>query len=88
MDYLDIRDNIGLATEKLNDIGFLMQEIQDEYFGRFDNKNEDDKFGIVWDYNRYASLYRILYNCVDEVTSMLKNIDKTLNKREAVAVNA
>lgn len=87
MNKSEICDNIGLIIEKLTDIGFLMQEIRIRYFEKYDSENKDDMFGIVWEYDRYASLYRISDDCIYEVTSMLKNMDKALNERNTAVVN-
>ena len=87
MTKLEIYDNIEIATEKLGDIAYLTQEIREEYFERYNDTQQSDRDGIAWDYHRYAALYRILDNCIHEVTILIREIDKELNKTaKAVAV--
>lgn len=82
MTKLEICDNVGLLSEKLEDIGYLMQEIREKYFDKYDRKREKDALGIVWDYDRYASLCRILSNCIYEVTEQIKEMDTALSSQE------
>lgn len=77
----EICDNIGLMSEKMEDISYLAQDIREEYFEKYDRDSQQDKEAIVWEYNRYASLYRILDNCIFEVAEILAQMDKALITR-------
>lgn len=82
MTKLEVCDNIGLLSEKLEGIGYLMQEIRIKYFGKYDSKSEQDAQRIVYEYNKYASLCRILDDCIYEVTEQIKEMDNALSSQE------
>ncbi len=75
----EIYDNIGLVSGQINDISCLAQEIRDDYFNQYNSDSENGKMAIVWDYDKYASLYRIMENSLYEAAKILKNIKNNLN---------
>lgn len=78
MSDINMRDVIGLAAEKLGDIEYLSQEIREEYFEPYDCKNPTDMSAIVHEHTRYTSLYRILSDCVSDVTQLLRETHNQL----------
>lgn len=66
-----ICDNIGLAHEKIKDARYLMQEILEEYFEKYDSSDCNDRTAIAWEYDRYAAFFRALMDCIDGVTKFI-----------------
>lgn len=81
MTELEVCDNIGLLNEKMGDINYLMQEIREEYFERFDGHKKKDEWRIACEHNRYAALFRILDICIYEIAENLITMDKALNNQ-------
>lgn len=77
---LNLIDALALVTEKLEDARYLMQEIQEEYFDKFD-PDDKDGLNIAWDCPRYAAFFRILMLSVDDIYEVLKNAE--LKKKTA-----
>ena len=80
IDVLHLIDATDLAIEKLEDARYLMQEIQEEYFDKFD-PDDKDGLNIVWDCPRYAAFFRILMLSIDDIYETLKNTE--LKKKTA-----
>ncbi len=78
MSDINMRDVIGLAAEKLDDVKYLAQEIREEYFEQYDCEKPTDMSAIVYEHKRYTSLYRILSDCVSDVTQLLRETHKQL----------
>lgn len=78
MSDINMRDVIGLAAEKLGDIEYLAQEIREEYFEPYDCEKPTDMSAILHEHTRYTSLYRILSDCVSDVTQLLRETQKQL----------
>lgn len=71
---LNLIDALALVTEKLEDARYLMQDIKEEFFDKF-NPDDEDRLNIAWDYPRYAALFRILEISVDDIYEVLKNAE-------------
>ena len=78
MSDINMRDVIGLAAEKLGDIEYLAQEIREVYFELYDCEKPTCMSSIVHEHKRYTSLYRILSDCVRDVTQLLRETHKQL----------
>lgn len=72
---LNLIDALVLVTEKLEDVRYLMQEINEEFFDKFDPDDDKDRLDIAWDYPRYAAFFRILMLSVDDIYEVLKNAE-------------
>ncbi len=88
MSNIEVCDIVGLLSEYADDALYLTQEIREEYFEAYDGKNENDVFSLANDHNRYAALFRILDSRFWEITKSLRDLNRELNKRGAVTVNA
>lgn len=73
MTEMELHDNIGLLSEKMTDIQYLEQEIHD-FFETYDGDKQDDEYQIAYEFNRYASLCRILDCCIFEAVKLSKEI--------------
>lgn len=82
MTKLEIYDNINLLSERLADIRYLEQKIREDFFEKYDGDNQEDTFRIAYEFNRYASLYRILGRCLFESGELLKEILKAVKENE------
>ena len=71
MENITICDNIGLAHEKIKDARYLMQEILEEYFEKYDSSDCDDRTAIAQEYNKYAALFRVLMDYIYGVTKFI-----------------
>ena len=78
---LNLIDALALVTEKLEDARYLMQDIKEDFFDKFDPDDDKDRLDIAWDYPRYAALFRILEISVDDIYEVLKNAE--LKKKTA-----
>ena len=72
---------LALVTEKLEDARYLIQEINEEFFDKFDPDDDKDRLNITWEYPRYAAFFRILMLSVDDIYEVLKNAE--LKKKTA-----
>lgn len=84
---LNLIDALALVTEKLEDARYLMQEINEEFFDKFDPDDDEDKFDITWEYPRYAAFFRILMLSVDDICELLKNAELKKKTAECAARN-
>lgn len=81
IDVLHLIDATDLAIEKLEDARYLIQEINEEFFDKFDPDDDKDRLNITWEYPRYAAFFRILMLSVDDIYETLKNAE--LKKKTA-----
>lgn len=68
---INVYDNIDFAQEKIKDAKYLMQEIFEGYFEKYDSKDCNDRTAIAWEYDRYAAFFRVLIDCIDDVTKFM-----------------
>lgn len=73
---VQIKDNLGLATDKIDDIRYLIQEIREEYFEKYDRNNADDRICISWEYSRYKAFFNILANSLENIFDIIQEIDQ------------
>lgn len=74
MDKLEFFDKIGIMSDKITDIIYLKQEITEDFFEIYDGDNKEDIYRIAHEFNRHASLNRILDRCIFEAKELLKEI--------------
>lgn len=58
-------------------ISYLVQEIDEDYFARFDSSNADDVFKITWDYNRNRAKINAVARLLYEIEQVFKKNDIT-----------
>lgn len=82
MNKIDICNNIRGLCDKMTDIGYLKQEITEDFFESYNGDNEDDIHRIAYEFNRHASLNRILDHCIFEAKELLKEICKAVTDND------
>lgn len=84
MNCLQIIDEIGLLSAKMEDVRYLMQEIKEEYFEKFDSNKETGREGIAWEYDRYAAFYRFVEEAIFSVSERLSELKGILDLKSEV----
>ena len=57
---------------------FLIQELEEDFFDKYNPKDPDGKFGICFEFPRYRAFADLLGKCIYD-------IEKTLNKLDITA---
>ena len=69
------KDNLIGAAVNLDSAMYLMQSLTEDYFVKFTPENDKDKFGIVWEFDRYRAFAQAVYE-------LLFSIQKDFEKNE------
>lgn len=75
---IQIKDNLGLATDKIADIRYLIQEIREEYFEKYDRNNLKNRLSIAWEYERYGAFFNILIDSLESVFEMIEEVESSV----------
>lgn len=78
MTKVDIIDDITLANANLRDIEQLSQTIRNGYFSMSDKSVKENESAIIYEYDRYAALYRILDDRLYKVIEQLQKAVEVL----------
>lgn len=90
-DKIDIVDSITLVSDHLRDIEKLSQTIRNGYFSIPDKAVGENEGTIIYGYDKYAALYRILDDRLCEVLEQLQKAAAALvddYHREAANINS
>ena len=75
---VQIKDNLGLATEKIAAIRYLIQEIREEYFEKYARNNPKDRLSIAWEYKCYGAFFNILIDSLESVFEMIEEVESSV----------
>ena len=75
---VQIKDNLGIVTDKIDDIRYLIQEIREEYFEKYDRNNADDRIFISWEYSRYKAFFNILINSLENIFEIIEETESNV----------
>lgn len=75
---VQIKDNLGIVTDKIDDIRCLIQEIREEYFEKYDRNNADDRICISWEYSRYKAFFNILINSLENIFEIIEETESNV----------
>lgn len=59
---VEIVNMVETASSTLKDLMYLAQEVSEGYFDKYCRLTDKDKPAIVYDFDRYRALYKIMYN--------------------------
>ena len=79
------KEALRILDDELSDIkraadpaGYLIQEINEEYFYKRNPKVKEDEMYILWDYNRYKAFADLLGDCIYKIQKTLDTLGVTL----------
>lgn len=75
---IDIIDTIDEIDGNLQDLKYLIQEIGENFFEKYD-RHSDEK-SIAWEYNRYRSLFRLLSGRLYDVFANVHQLNNTCSE--------
>lgn len=55
-----LADEIFDLNNELNKAEYIMQELSDDYFRKYQKENEKDRLAILWDFDRRAAFSEVL----------------------------
>lgn len=55
-----LADEIFDLNNELNKAEYIMQELSDDYFRKYQKDNKTDQFKILWDFDRRAAFSEVL----------------------------
>lgn len=67
------KDKLTGAAANLDSVLYLMQDIEEGYFGKFNPDSDEDKFSILWEFNKYRAF-------TNSVCKLLFSIEKVFKK--------
>lgn len=77
-------DEVSMTLEKAQ---YIMQEISEEFFEKYDPNDNEGKFAIVYEFRRRRAFSRILCDLLHQIKSELPSSDwaSSLNAEEGGA---
>lgn len=67
------KDNLVGVVRSIDAINYLLQDLTEDYFEKFDSSKKEDIYNIAWEYNRH----RAKTNAIQE---LIWGIEKTFEK--------
>lgn len=65
-------DEVSIALEKAQ---YIMQEISEDYFEKYDPNDKEGKFAIVYEFRRMRAFFRLSYDLSYQIKSALPSSD-------------
>lgn len=72
-----LEDELFLIEKDIKKITSLDNAIFDDYFNKYNAKNEESHFGIIFDFEKMGSFLEIVYDNIYDIRKILKNIGTT-----------
>lgn len=70
-----LQDDVAQIEILLNRLNFMQQEVVEEYFDKYQpNKNEDDRFSVCWEHERYGVFSNIVQQLIHDTEKVLKQL--------------
>ena len=71
------KDELTGAAVLLGSALCLMQSLTEDYFVKFNPENDKDKFGIVWEFDRYRAFAQAVYGLLFSIQKEFEKNDIT-----------
>lgn len=71
-DLIDLLDEVSIALEKAR---YIMMEISEEYFEKYDTDDKEGRFAIVYGFRRSRAFSRILCDLLHQIEGELTSSD-------------
>lgn len=78
-------DALNAPISKMQDMTFLLQDIHEEYFEKYDSSDAESRTAVAWEYDRYAAFFRMVMVCFDDVMCMLDTIKAEAKARKKLS---
>ncbi|MCR5652754.1 MAG: hypothetical protein K6F88_03045 [Ruminococcus sp.] len=63
------KEELSEAAVALDAAEYIIEEIQSEYFDRFDNNSEDDRFAIAVEFTRFRAKAAVLSMLINKIST-------------------
>ena len=73
-------DEIWPIEKNLSNALYLIQEIQERYFEKYDKENREDHIKIVWEFNRCSSFASMIEDYVSAAKSSINDLMSRADK--------
>lgn len=88
---ITLSDEIVEIQDKLEKVCLLTQTLLDEYFRKFNEKKEEDKLCIWWEFPRYGTYAEIIrdyiYEAKDKIDELSEIEDKAYERKKIERMN-
>ncbi len=88
---ITLSDEIVEIQDNVEKVCLLTQTLVDEYFGKFNEKKEEDKLCIWWEFPRYATYAGIIRDYIYKVKGTIDKLteieDKAYERRKIERMN-
>lgn len=74
------KENFSSAAVALDAAEYIVEEMQSDYFDRFDNNTNDGRFAIAAEYTRFRAKAAILSMLIREISSAFEENDISVYK--------
>lgn len=82
--YRALSDELFVIEKNIKNAGYLIQDLLEGYFGNYSpNTIEEDKFRVLWDFNRNASRADLLNDCINNISAVSKELAE-INAKSAL----
>lgn len=82
-DLTDLQDDLWRVTIQMEKTCFMLQELTDEYFRKYNRSDKEDHFAITFEFKRNAILADIADEYANQVRKALEKIEARVEKARA-----
>ena len=61
----------------IDSISYILQDVDDKYFAKFDSRDKDDWLSIAWEFNHNRAKINAIVHLLDRVQEVLKENEIT-----------
>lgn len=66
------KDNLTDIALCIDSISYILQDVDEEYFAKFDSRDKEDILSIAWEFNRNRAKINAIVHLLNEVQEVLE----------------
>lgn len=74
----ELDDELFKVKRNIVNAGYIMQDISEDFFEKYDPEKQEDMYAICYEFNRYAAKVSILQDILINIETVIKSLGITL----------